>query len=66
LSIEQDGRFLGQNVNGCQSTGQVAVIDARYNVYAWDATLVNCCREWHVLRSRRARGRRRIGGRERR
>jgi hypothetical protein len=42
LTIELDGRFLGQNRNGCQSSGQVSLIDARYNVYAWDATIQSC------------------------
>lgn len=42
FTIETDGRFLGQNRNGCQSSGRVSLIDARYNVYAWDATLQGC------------------------
>jgi hypothetical protein len=42
FTIELDGRFLGQNRNGCQSSGQVSLIDARYNVYAWDAAIQNC------------------------
>jgi hypothetical protein len=42
FTIELDGRFLGQSRNGCQSSGQVSLIDARYNVYAWDATIQTC------------------------
>jgi hypothetical protein len=41
-SFEPDGRFLGQNANGCQSSGRVSIIDASYNVYAWEATIANC------------------------
>jgi hypothetical protein len=42
VSIEPDGRFLEQNRNGCQSSGQVSLIDPRYNVYAWDAMTASC------------------------
>ncbi len=41
-SFEPDGRFLGQNANGCQSSGRVSIIDASYNVYAWEAEIAHC------------------------
>jgi hypothetical protein len=44
LSIEPDGRFLEQSASRCQSSGQISLIDSRYNVYAWDATIMNCAR----------------------
>jgi hypothetical protein len=42
FTFEPDGRFLGQEANGCQSSGRVSIIDPNYNVYAWEATLSQC------------------------
>lgn len=42
LTVEADGSFTGQNVVGCQSIGQVSIIDSAFNVYGWDVTIGNC------------------------
>jgi hypothetical protein len=42
FTIDANGQFSGQNVNGCVSLGQVSIIDARYDVYGITSTVANC------------------------
>jgi hypothetical protein len=39
MAIDTGGAFTAQASSGCQSLGQVSIIDAAYNVYAWDVTI---------------------------
>lgn len=42
FTVDADGSFSGQSVTGCQSLGQVAIIDAGFNVYDWSVTISGC------------------------
>lgn len=42
LTMEADGSFSGQNTAGCQSLGQVTLIDAAFNIYGWGVTISAC------------------------
>lgn len=42
LTVRADGSFSGQNGVSCQSIGQVSLIDAEFNIYAWDVTISGC------------------------
>jgi len=43
FEIAADGRFTGVNpFLGCTSSGQMSIIDSRYNVYGIQSTVVNC------------------------
>ena len=41
-TIEPDGRFNGQDEVGCAQSGHFALIDARYNLYELEYTVVGC------------------------
>jgi hypothetical protein len=42
FSIQTSGSFDGQNAQGCTSTGQFGVIDARFNLYSIQSTISGC------------------------
>lgn len=42
FSIDAQGQFTGQNASGCTSTGQISIIDDRYNLYDVASTISNC------------------------
>jgi len=42
FTIDPDGRFTAQNVVGCTSSGKISIIDARFNVYQIESTIVGC------------------------
>ncbi|HSM30416.1 MAG TPA: hypothetical protein VK854_06915 [Woeseiaceae bacterium] len=42
FTIAADGSFTGQNVHGCNSTGQFAIIDEGFNLYGVQSTIVDC------------------------
>jgi hypothetical protein len=42
FTIEDSGSFDGQNMQGCLSTGQFAIIDSRFNLYAVQSTISGC------------------------
>jgi len=42
FTIDADGLFSGQNVNGCTSLGQISIIDPSFNVYDITSTVSNC------------------------
>ena len=42
LTMDAGGAFMAQSSLGCQSLGQASIIDANFNVYAWDVTITNC------------------------
>lgn len=41
-TIEPDGRFNGQDEVGCAQSGHFALVDARYNLYELEYTIVGC------------------------
>lgn len=42
FTIDDLGQFTGQNTSGCTSSGQISLIDDRYNVYEVASTISNC------------------------
>lgn len=42
FTIDDQGQFTGQNTMGCNSLGQISIIDDRYNVYYVDSTISDC------------------------
>ena len=42
FTIVADGSFTGQNVLGCNTTGQFAIIDAGFNLYEVQSTIADC------------------------
>lgn len=42
FTVEAGGQFSAQSATGCASLGQVAIIDALYNLYQWTVTISNC------------------------
>ena len=42
FTIAGDGSFVGQNTLGCNSMGQFATIDADFNLYEVQSTIVDC------------------------
>jgi len=42
LTVDAGGAFTAQNNLGCQSLGQISIIDASFNVYGWDVAISNC------------------------
>lgn len=42
FTIVADGSFTGQNVLGCNTTGQFAIIDAGFNLYEVRSTIADC------------------------
>lgn len=42
FTVDADGSFSGQSNMGCQSLGQVAIIDADFNVFDWTVTISGC------------------------
>ena len=42
FTIAADGSFTGQNVSGCNSMGQFAVIDPDFNLYEVQSTVADC------------------------
>lgn len=39
LTTDNAGMFTAQAVSGCQSMGQISIINTAYNVYGWDVTI---------------------------
>ncbi len=42
FTIDDLGQFTGQNTSGCTSSGQISLIDDRYNVYEVTSTISDC------------------------
>jgi len=42
FTIDDMGQFTGQNTSGCTSSGQISLIDDRYNVYEVASTISGC------------------------
>jgi hypothetical protein len=42
FSIDDGGQLTGQNTSGCTSSGQISIIDDRYNIYDVSSTISNC------------------------
>lgn len=42
FTIVADGSFTGQNVLGCNTTGQFAIVDADFNLYEVQSTIADC------------------------
>ena len=42
FTIEANGQFLAQNVNGCSSLGEISIIDSKSNIYDIVSTILNC------------------------
>ena len=42
LTVDAGGAFTAQNNLGCQSLGQISIIDASFNVYGWGVAISNC------------------------
>ena len=42
FTIDANGQFSAQNAAGCVSTGQISIIDSRFNVYNIQSTIANC------------------------
>jgi len=42
VTVETSGSFTAQSSLGCQSRGQISIINAAYNIYGWDVTISNC------------------------
>lgn len=42
FTIDAQGQFTGQNTSGCVSSGQMSIIDDRYNTYDVASTISNC------------------------
>lgn len=41
-TVEPDGRFDGQDDNGCLQSGQFSVVDERYSLFAVDVSVTGC------------------------
>lgn len=42
LTAQGGGAFAAQSDTGCQSSGQISVIDGRFNIYGWSVRISSC------------------------